>query len=257
VELIVVDNGSTDDTPAVLAGWAATAQIPCTLVSEPRAGLSIARNAAMRTAQGDIFAFTDDDCVLSETYLDDLTRHYAGDGGPIIRGGRIELGDVLDAPFTIKTLDFREQMTARSNFGGFVHGANMTLTRSVFEKIGFFDERFGAGTRLQAGEDTDYLLRAFAAGITVEYVPDMTVYHFHGRRDPKEIRKLVWGYSIANGALMAKHRHVGLARNIYWDVKNAVKELWGGSALSRDFGLTYRSIVANNVRGIVRYYWVG
>jgi GT2 family glycosyltransferase len=45
-----------------------------------------------------------------------------------------------------------------------------------------FDERFGAGTNIPAGEDTDYIYRAYLADVTIEYVPDMAVFHHHGRK---------------------------------------------------------------------------
>jgi len=67
--------------------------------------------------------------------------------------------------------------------GGFILGCNMAMQRIVFDKLGPFDERFGAGAVFKSGEDTDYVLRAYFAGIPVEYVPDMVVYHFHAEEN--------------------------------------------------------------------------
>jgi len=96
----VVGNGSTDQTSAVIQQWASGSPFPVRLLSEPKAGLARAQNLALRTAQGEIHAFTDDDCRLSQNYVNDLLRHDAADTELVLRGGRIELGDPTDLPLT-------------------------------------------------------------------------------------------------------------------------------------------------------------
>lgn len=61
-ELIVVDNGSTDGTSALLDRY--RARLPLRSVVEPVPGLSVARNAGLHVARGEVIAFTDDDCVV-------------------------------------------------------------------------------------------------------------------------------------------------------------------------------------------------
>ena len=68
-------------------------------------GLLVARNCGIRRAQCDLFAFTDDDCRLVPNYFVDLLAHLQSDRVPTLRGGRVELGDPLDLPMTIKTDD--------------------------------------------------------------------------------------------------------------------------------------------------------
>jgi len=72
-------------------------------------------NVALRAAQGEILAFTDDDCRLSKDYVNDLLRHDAGDAEPVLRGGRIELGDPTDLPLTIRTTPDRIRWNRREN----------------------------------------------------------------------------------------------------------------------------------------------
>ena len=69
-ELVVVDNGSTDDTPAVVREFAVRAPMPVVQVDEPRAGLGRARNAGVRASSGALVAVTDDDCYPREDYVD-------------------------------------------------------------------------------------------------------------------------------------------------------------------------------------------
>src|SRR5882757_8126120 len=65
IDLVVVDNGSTDNTRKIIEDWAASAPLPVHLVCETRPGLAAARNAGVAAATGTLLAFTDDDCALA------------------------------------------------------------------------------------------------------------------------------------------------------------------------------------------------
>ncbi|MES0069925.1 glycosyltransferase [Mesorhizobium sp. M0074] len=254
-EVVVVDNGSTDCTAERLASIADTSDIPLTAVREPRPGLAAARNAGLARARGRVLVFVDDDCRVDGHYLRDLQRHYASGEQWLIRGGRVEIGDARDLPFTIKRSLVRERLTPDVHPGGFVLGCNMTMHRDVAARIGPFDGRFGAGGPLRSAEDTDYLVRAMLLGIPVEYVPDMTIFHHHGRRDRKSIDKLHRDYSLGNGALCLKHiRHAPwLLRHFYWAVREAFRELAAGPAFDRDLNLSHWPIVLMNLLGAARF----
>jgi len=206
--------------------------------------LSVAQNLALRTAQGELLAITDDDCRLSKDYVKDLLRHDASDGDELVlRGGRIELGDPTDLPLAIKTtptrLRFNRRMnpatnpTRRDTIIGQISGCNMTMRRAVAERLGGFDEHFGPGAAITSGADADYLFRAYISDITIEYVHDMAVSHHHGRKKKTVGYQLMRGYSIGAGALYAKYvfKHPNLSRPFYWDMKAAIKELLSGSNL--------------------------
>ncbi|TGV13546.1 glycosyltransferase [Mesorhizobium sp. M8A.F.Ca.ET.173.01.1.1] len=254
-ELVVVDNGSVDRTAERLAGIAEISDIPFTAVREPRPGLAAARNAGVARARGRVLVFVDDDCEIDGDYLRDLERHYASGEQWLIRGGCVELGDPRDLPFTIKRSRVRERLTPDVHPGGFVLGCNMVMHRDVAARIGHFDERFGAGGPLRSAEDTDYLVRAMLLGIPVEYVPDMTVFHHHGRRDRKSIEKLHRDYSFGNGALCLKHvRHAPwLLRHFYWATRGALRELAGGPRFDRELQLSHWPIVVMNLTGAARF----
>ncbi|ESX43474.1 MULTISPECIES: glycosyltransferase [unclassified Mesorhizobium] len=254
-ELVVVDNGSRDGTSKRLAAIAETSDIPVTAVSETRPGLAAARNAGLARARGRVLVFVDDDCKLDRDYLRDLERHYRSGEKWLIRGGRVELGDARDLPFTIKLREASERLTPAVHPGGFVLGCNMTMHRDVAARIGSFDERFGAGGPLRSAEDTDYLVRAMLLGMPVEYVPDMTVLHHHGRRDRKSIDRLHRDYSLGNGALCLKHvRHAPwLLRHVYWSARAAFRELAGRPRFDRDLDLSHWPIVVMNLAGAARF----
>uniref|UniRef100_UPI00286E8B15 glycosyltransferase family 2 protein n=1 Tax=Sandarakinorhabdus sp. TaxID=1916663 RepID=UPI00286E8B15 len=63
-ELVIVDNGSTDATAAVVADFAAQAGFRVVQVHQPVPGLSNARNAGVAAATGELILFTDDDCYV-------------------------------------------------------------------------------------------------------------------------------------------------------------------------------------------------
>ncbi|MQW38053.1 glycosyltransferase family 2 protein [Sinorhizobium meliloti] len=254
-ELVVVDNGSTDGTPEELARLAATTTMPITLVTEPRPGLAAARNTGMGRARGRILVFIDDDCEVDRNYLADLERHYANGDARVIRGGRVELGDPADLPFTIKRSKIAARLTRDVHPGGFVLGCNMTMHRDVAASIGPFDERFGAGAPLKAAEDTDYLVRAFQLGIPVEYVPDMIVHHHHGRRLRAAIEELHRNYSLGNGGLCLKHLLGApwLLKHFGWTVRSACGEVFGGARFDPKLQLSHWPIVSMNIVGAARF----
>ncbi|MDG4884169.1 glycosyltransferase [Mesorhizobium sp. WSM4884] len=254
-ELVVVDNGSRDGTVDYLSRIAATSDIALTAIREPRPGLAAARNAGLARARGRVLVFVDDDCRLDRNYLVDLERHYASGEKWLIRGGRVEIGDARDLPFTIKRCEERQRLTPAVHPGGFVLGCNMTMHRDVAARIGPFDERLGAGGALRSAEDTDYLVRAVLAGMAVEYVPDMTIFHHHGRRDRKAVDRLHRDYHFGNGALCLKHlrRAPWLLRHFYWAMRSAMRELIGGPRFDQELRLSHWPIVLMNLAGAAKF----
>jgi glycosyltransferase involved in cell wall biosynthesis len=210
-EIIVIDNRSRDKTPAILKEWAARSGYPVRVLLGEDRGPSAGRNQGMRNARGELIALTDDDCRLDKNHVKDLLRHDAGDSELVLRGGRIEAGNPYDLPVTIKTRSERQRWHLRSapktssGFSGTISSCNMALRREVLQVVGYFDEQFGPGTLLPGGEDTDFIVRAYLALVAVEYVPDMTVYHHHGRRSETEGKRLMRGYMVGTGGLCAKY----------------------------------------------------
>ncbi len=212
IELILVDNGSTDATAAVIRHWATDRPFTVRLLSEPMPGLARARNVALRAARGRIVAMTDDDCVLHPDYFARLACAFADRRAPVIIGGRILRGDPADLMLTVKLEDHPMIAEPGAFPGGFVMGANLAFTTDVRRMVGPFDERFGAGAPFRAAEDTDFLLRAQGIGIPIRYDPGFVVDHHHGRRRADEGIALLAGYGFGDGALYAKH--IGTDRRV-------------------------------------------
>jgi glycosyltransferase involved in cell wall biosynthesis len=201
-EMIVVDNGSTDATAALIAGQVRAGRLPLVLVQEPRPGLARARNAGLRHASGRIIGFTDDDCYPAADFVDAWLNVFAT--LPLdYAGGRVELFDPADAAVTIKTSLVPETYPpGRFVMSGFIHGANMAFRHETVAALGPFLEQFGAGAPLLSAEDFEYYLRAAIRGFRGGYRPEPVVWHHHGRKADAIPRLMQW-YEISRGAVYA------------------------------------------------------
>ena len=259
MEIVVVDDGSRDGTAeAVQALGAEGRRSPVRLIRQSGLGLSAARNAGVANAKGALLAFIDDDCIASRPYVAELIARFAAERELVLRGGRVLLGDPLDAPLTICPSDQTVRLDRRFDVGGFILGCNMAMRREVLDRLGPFDERLGAGSSLRSGEDTDLIIRAVLAEIPVEFTGDMTVHHFHGRRTRGDVLRAQRNYNIGNGALMAKYMIEApwFLRNGYWSLRNALKEPLGGPVFDEQLRLSHWPIALHHLIGALKFGWV-
>lgn len=203
-DLVVVDNGSTDDTPRLIDDLAGAAPFPVRHVREPRPGLGRARNAGIAHAGGDVYIFTDDDCYVRPDFLRQVCRVFKQETLGYA-GGRIVLHDPTDDPVSTKD-ELTQEPIAPYTFvaAGTIHGANMAIRRQVIMAVGAFDPALGAGAPLRAGEDLDLVSRASWAGWPGAYDPRPVVAHHHGRKPGKDVQALKSAYDHGIGACFAK-----------------------------------------------------
>lgn len=201
-ELVIIDNGSSDETRRILFEFSANVTFPVKLLYEQKPGKSRGLNRAIAASAGEIIAFIDDDCYVTPDYIDRVLEVFA-DSKIGFAGGRVELWDPADYPMTIRTSSELELYPPRNYIeGGLILGANMMFRRSVLNAIGGFDTDFGPGTSLIA-EDTDIQLRASFAGWWGLYTPNVVVAHHHGRK-AKDASDLARRYCNGSGALNLK-----------------------------------------------------
>ncbi|MFI9816847.1 glycosyltransferase family 2 protein [Saccharothrix variisporea] len=85
-ELVVVDDGSTDDTAAVVRRYAE--RLPITAVRQDNKGRSAARNAGIRAAAGEVVVFSDDDRIVSPDFVAEHAKAFAAGGALLVQGGQ-------------------------------------------------------------------------------------------------------------------------------------------------------------------------
>ena len=204
-ELLLVDNGSTDDTKAAIEQY--RNKIPGKLISlaEPQAGVARARNLGWKTSGNPFIAFIDDDCYPDPYYLDAVIKCFEEDTRLGFIGGRVLLYDPSDYRLTIQEETQRKELPPGTFIpAGFIHGANFAFRRAALESVGGFDENFGPGSLFRSGDDVEILARMSAAGWYGAYDPRLLVYHHHRRKEGIEIFALMERYDYGRGAYYAK-----------------------------------------------------
>lgn len=214
-EYLVVDNcPSTDATQQVVASCNQRVRY----VRENRPGLNIARNRALREAQGEIVAFIDDDAVPDSMWLRSLLRNFTNPLVQCVTG--------LTMPMELET-EAQEWFERYSSFRrGFYRtvfdnsglsplaaghcgaGANMALRRNITEHVGDFDEALDGGTATRSGGDTDMFIRILAAGYKIVYEPAALNWHRH-RRSWQELCDTIYGYGVGTYAAWTRSLLLG------------------------------------------------
>jgi GT2 family glycosyltransferase len=219
----IVDNNSTDSTRAVAKAFCEQNPQRFHYVFEKTQGKTYALNRGIRESSSEIVVFTDDDCVPEPNWLVNIVREFSSHPDLGILGGRIELFDSRDKPVTIRTWLDRRLLTAPAAVFYFIAGCNLAIRRNILEAVGEFDSRLGPASRSDAAEDVDFIYRALRLGAQIEYVPDVLVYHNHGRRTDLEIQSLKRKYLRGRGAFYAKHILKGDAKVLklaYWEFRS-------------------------------------
>jgi glycosyltransferase involved in cell wall biosynthesis len=185
-ELIVVDNASTDKTPALLSDtswW--PAGVPVRIVREDRLGLSNARNRALREARGKYLVFIDDDETPDSQWLA-AYEHDMLAYDPDALGGRINvLFEHGERPSWLQDellgflghLDHGKGCWLTDPATPF-YGGNFAVRKDLFSKVGEFDADLGRKGQLNfGGEDTEFYRRLIASGFRVRWVAAAIINH--------------------------------------------------------------------------------
>lgn len=166
-EILVVDNGSTDDTAAV-----ARAVPGVIVIEESQPGSYAARNRGLEAARGEYVAFTDADCLPAPDWLEAALRAARVHPRFGVLAGRIELYDDT-RPEGPAYGDYERLFSFPQSFAerGNCATANWFSPKIVFDKLGGFD------AALKSGGDRQMALRIRNSGLPLIYVPDMVVQH--------------------------------------------------------------------------------
>lgn len=193
LEVIVVDNNSTDDTRQVAYSFSKYPGFYYVL--EGRQGLSFARNRGLAKATGGFVSFLDDDVIVDPLWLANLHKCLDETNADAV-GGKVDLHYQTPPPpwlgplfrMHLAELDLAPTRMIGLDGSGY-SGCNVTFRKEALRRTGGFDEVLGrTGAQLTCYEDTVVLHRIETAGGKMVYDPKVRVEHLVGPE------RMTWPY---------------------------------------------------------------
>lgn len=198
-ELIIADDGSTDQTHAVVAAHEKNLPFKTNFYSHKNMGPGAARNMGMEKATGDFFIFIDSDCTVHPDWLTNINQTLEEQKADAF-GGRDSFRE--DFSPLLKAINY--SMTSFISTGGlrgkrgkklakfYPRSFNMGLSRELYNKIGGFGS-------LRHGQDIEYSNRILKSGARVVYIDDAIVFHKRRTSIKKFFRQVFnWGVARIN-----------------------------------------------------------
>ena len=217
-EIVVSDNGSTDDLQECLA--ASSAQFPQLDIrcvdSSAKPGVSHARNEGLRQARADIVLICDSDDVVCPTWVRSMAEAletYDGVGGSLDE-------QTLNPPSSPMLAFATSSLPVGLGFLPYPVGANCGMRRKVWQALNGFDEGY-----LYGGEEVDFFWRLQLAGYRLGFVPHAVVAYRHRTGIGNNIR-VAYLHGVGTCQLAARFR-----AKIPSQSPLAVARTWGGLCL--------------------------
>lgn len=199
-EIIVVDDNSNDGVIEILKTISGIKLI----LNKTNQGPAYTRNVAIKASTGEIIIMLDSDCLIDDKGL--ISKHALAHHDPsvyILGGGIRGIGNGPVAKADNYCHWFLNIPYSANKVGTHLVTNNMSVKRSVFEKIGYFD------ARLRTGEDTDFCERAIKVGYKLNLRTDAVVKH----RDRERLKDFLKCFYLAGIDRIPTRR---LTKHRYW-----------------------------------------
>lgn len=207
-EIIVVDDGSTDETGEMLQQFKARAAVNVAIFRQANSGVSVARNAGIAQAQFEHLAFTDDDCILPPDWLQQINCFWSTAGDEVAGiGGPLNTITANNASFVSCFLHYIDEFNhipvltswlvrpihiSRLKGGEtvpYLRTSNATFKKKFLQEISGFDPAF----RKPGGEDPDLCYRLMKKGYRFQFEKTLVVGH-HSRESLKAYFRTLSNY---------------------------------------------------------------
>lgn len=182
LEIIVVDNASSDDSPAYLSEWAKQGDNRTLILNPDNKGFAAGNNQGLLVATGEYLVLLNNDTHVTPGWVSSLVKHMQRDKsigllGPVTGN----IGNEAKIAIQYNNMD---EMLIESNKFTLRHIGQLTplrtaaffcvmISRTAYEKVGLLDEAFGIGFF----EDDDYCRRVEQAGFTIYCADDVFIHH--------------------------------------------------------------------------------
>jgi GT2 family glycosyltransferase len=199
--LVVVDQSSNSE----IAAWLEPlreAGVDAQYVPSCETGKASAVNRGIERTRSDFIAFTDDDCLVAEDWLEKMLGHLEHDPSMLVTG-QVEAGGDGQVPFVVSHPSPAIYRQPRLKFDR-LSGGNMGVSRGALDRIGLLDEDL----TLRWAEDSEWAYRALRAGVPIKYAPDVIVCHY-GWRDSAQSRDQYRNYAMSCGGFYGKYLRRG------------------------------------------------
>lgn len=206
-QMVVVDNGSTDGTGAILNAYAA--RLPLRIVSQPTPGKNAALNAGLAACDGELIVMVDDDVLVDRQFLQAWSRYLVEGTDYALLGGRIiPEFDVPPPRWLLRDRRHHARMFGARDLPegptkpDEIYGGNMAVRRTVFDAGFRFDEAIGPNRSVRSyrmGSETEFLRRVGRSGAAAWFARGPLVHHIVREHQWSEQAWIERGYRNGRG----------------------------------------------------------
>jgi glycosyltransferase involved in cell wall biosynthesis len=237
-ELFVVDQSTDDETCAALAPFAHNGRFHYVRNHKPGVGAASSRNLGIAMSGGEIIAIIDDDVTAQPDWMSNLVAEFAADADLQFICGKLTAPPCDGCDGMTPSFDPENGGKPLTNWTMpiMAAGANFSMRRTLFDRVGGYDEFCGPGSRLGASDDGDLSFRIMRTGAKWKACSNVEVIHTHGFR------------AMTDGIALRKRYQIGIGGN-YGRFTRRGDFLAGARFLGEQAGTLVTVVAPNLLRG--------